>query len=219
MGMLSDEQKEYLRKELKEKLRDEVRLVVFTQEMECQFCKETREIAEDLATVAGQIKVEKHDFEKDAEKARELGIEKIPATAIMGRKDYGIRFYGVPSGYEFRSLIDAIVDVSRGGTSLSQETKKRLAEIREPVHIQVFVTPTCPYCPRAVRLAHQMAIESEYVRADMVEVVEFPHLAQKYSVMAVPKIVINEEVEFTGAVPEPHFLNYVLHAIEKAPHS
>ncbi len=82
----------------------------------------------------------------------------------------------------------------------------------KPVHIQVFVTLTCPYCQMAVQLAHRMAMESTLITSDMVEATEFTHLAHKYNVAAVPKIVINETTEFEGAFPEQEFLKYVMRA-------
>ncbi|MDL5504128.1 MAG: thioredoxin family protein, partial [Candidatus Methanoperedens sp.] len=109
----------------------------------------------------------------------------------VGKIDYGIRYYGVPAGYELAVLIDTIIDVSKGKTSLSDALKTKLAEIKKPVHLQVFVSPTCPYCPKAARTAHQFAIENENIRSDVIETIEFPYLVQKYSVMGVPHIVIN----------------------------
>jgi glutaredoxin-like protein len=103
--------------------------------------------------------------------------------------------------------------VSGGESGLSQETKETVAGINTPVHIQVFVTPTCPYCPGAVRLAHQLALESDLITADMVEAIEFPHLANKYDVMGVPRTVINEDVHIEGAAPEPMLLEQLLHAV------
>jgi len=208
--MISDSDGEHLRSYLDQRMIDDVRLVLFTQEMECTFCKETRQIAELLSSLSRKVRLEVYDFIKDAERAKELQVDKIPALIPIGGKDYGIRFYGMPSGYEFISLVDAIIDASRGTTNLSEKTKGIVKTLNQPVHIQVFVTPTCPYCPRAVRLAHQLAVESDYVRADMIESVEFPQLAQRYSVMAVPKIVMNEKVEFVGALPEDHFVEHLL---------
>jgi glutaredoxin-like protein len=188
-------------------------MVVFSQEVPCLFCKETELVANELAEISPKIKVEKHDFVKDMMKAKELRIDKIPAIAVIGKKDYGVRFYGIPSGYEFNSLVGAILDVSRAESGLSQKTKEALKLIDNSVHIQVFVTPTCPLCPAAVRLAHRLAIESDMIWADMVESTEFVPLAQKYSVTGVPKIVINEKFEFNGAVPEDLFVMHVMHAL------
>ncbi|MGD2144249.1 MAG: thioredoxin family protein [Anaerolineae bacterium] len=179
-----------------------VRLVMFTQDFECQYCAETRQIAEEVAELSDQITVEVRDFVADKEKAEELGVDKIPAIAVIGGEDYGIRFYGIPSGYEFTSLLEAIQMVAAGRSELDQRTLESLSELSEPVHMQVFVTPTCPYCPQAVVLAHQMAMASPMVRADMVEAQEFPHLAMKHQVMGVPRTVINESVHIEGASPQ-----------------
>ncbi|MCS4541999.1 MAG: thioredoxin family protein [Euryarchaeota archaeon] len=103
--------------------------------------------------------------------------------------------------------------VSIGTTNLSERTKDRLKSINKPIHIQVFVLPTCPHCPKAVRLAHQLATESDFIRADVIEATEFPHLAHKYNVMGVPKIVINEIIEFAGAIPEDHFIEHIMLAL------
>jgi glutaredoxin-like protein len=213
MALIPQKERDILTKQFSEKLVNEVRLVVFSQEVPCLFCKETELVVTELAEISPKIKVEKYDFVKDMMKAKEFRIDKIPAIAVIGKKDYGVRFYGIPSGYEFNSLVGAILDVSRAESGLSQKTKDVLKLIDNSVHIQVFVTPTCPLCPAAVRLAHRLAIESDMIWADMVESTEFVPLAQKYSVTGVPKIVINEKFEFNGAVPEDLFVMHVMHAL------
>lgn len=213
MALIPQKERDILTKQFSEKLVNDVRLVVFSQEVPCLFCKETELVANELAEISPKIKVEKYDFVKDMMKAKEFRIDKIPAIAVIGKKDYGVRFYGIPSGYEFNSLVGAILDVSRAESGLSQKTKDVLKLIDNSVHIQVFVTPTCPLCPAAVRLAHRLAIESDMIWADMVESTEFVPLAQKYSVTGVPKIVINEKFEFNGAVPEDLFVMHVMHAL------
>jgi glutaredoxin-like protein len=213
MALIPQKDRDILTKQFGEKLVNDVRLVVFTQETPCLFCKETELVVDELAELSPKIKVEKYDFVKDVVKAKEFRIDKIPAIAVIGNKDYGVRFYGIPSGYEFNSLVGAILDVSRGESGLSQKTKDVLKLMDNSVHIQVFVTPTCPLCPTAVRLAHRLAIESDMIWADMVESTEFVPLAQKYSVTGVPKIVINEKFEFNGALPEDLFVMHVMHAL------
>jgi glutaredoxin-like protein len=128
-------------------------------------------------------------------------------------RDYGIRYFGIPSGYEFSSLIEDIMMVSSGQSGLSAATKEVLANLEKPVHLQVFVTPTCPYCPQAVLLAHKLAFESDKVKADMVEAIEFPHLSMKYQVQGVPRTVINETVHQEGAAPEAMLLAKLKEAV------
>jgi len=210
MSMIPDDKKELIRKELQEKMQDPVRIVMFTQEFECRFCSDTRKLVEEVASLNDKITLEVFDFVTDESKTKEFGIEKIPALAIIGERDYGVRFYGIPYGYELQTLIEAIINVSQGKTNLSEKTKEILAEVNRPVHIQVFVSLTCHHCPVAASVAHKLAIESDFVRADVIDSSEFPQLAQKYAVMGVPKIIINEKVEFVGAFSEDLFAEHVL---------
>lgn len=202
MALLNTE----IRKEVQAALADvtsPVTFKVFTQPFECQYCKETRELIQEVAALSDRLSVEVYDFEKDKALADSLGIDKVPAVAIVGKQDYGIRMFGIPSGYEFGSLIESIKLVSEGDSGLAPDTRKQIAQLKQPVTIQVFITPTCPYCPRAVMLAFQMAVESDLIQAHMVEVIEFPHLGNKYQVMGVPRTVIAETIHIEGAVPEP----------------
>jgi glutaredoxin-like protein len=134
---------------------------------------------------------------------------------LQGRAKGKVRYFGIPAGYEFSTLIEDILDVSRGTTNLSDTTREILATIDQDLHIQVFVTPTCPYCPRAARLAHKLAIENEHITADVVEVSEFVDMAQRYRVQGVPKTVVNDRIELVGALPEPRFMQQVFEALDK----
>jgi glutaredoxin-like protein len=187
-----------------------VKLLVFTQgeggAIECDLCSETRQLVEEVSQQSDKLSVEVLDFVRDAELAEAYQIDKIPAIAVLRGgeepKDYGIRLYGIPSGYEFSSLIEDILLVSRGKTELKHQTLQELAKIDRPVRIQVFVAPTCPYCPKAVVLAHQLAMASEWITADIVESMEFPHLANRYQVYGVQRTVINDVIHLEGALPE-----------------
>jgi len=212
MALLNDEVREQVREQLAD-LTGPVRMLMFTQEFECQYCAETRQLVEEVASLSDQVEAQIYDFVDDEDVAEEYGVDKIPAVAVMGEEDYGIRFYGIPSGYEFTSLLQAIQTVAGGEPELSEETQAYLSDLDEPVHLQVFVTPTCPYCPQAVVLAHHMALASPMVRADMVEAQEFPHLSTKYQVMGVPRTIINESTHIEGAAPEPMVLEKLQEAL------
>jgi glutaredoxin-like protein len=215
MAFINEAQQEKLKEQFKG-LDKNVKLIVFTQEMECQYCREARELMEEVSALSDKITLEVYDFVKDKEKVKEYNINKIPATVVEGEKDYGIRFYGIPAGYEFTTLVDDIAAVSKGDRGLSEETKTALGKLEKTAHIEVFVTLTCPYCPRTVELAHRLAIESELITADMVESAEFPALARKYKVMSVPKVVINGKAQFEGVLPEKDFVDNLMSAMEKS---
>jgi glutaredoxin-like protein len=210
MSLIPAERKEYLRIEFAEKLERPVKMVMFTQELECRYCTETRQLVQEVAGLNEKIKVEILDFVVNADKAREYGIDKVPAVAVVGERDYRVRFYGFPFGYEFQTLMEALVNVSRGRTDISDKTRELLREVKSPVHIQVFVTLTCPHCPVAAASAHKFAIENDLIKADVVDAGEFPQLALRYGVMGVPKTVINEKIEFIGVLPEDLFLEHVI---------
>jgi len=210
MSLIAEEHKEHIKSQLAENLINPVRLIMFTQELECQYCVQTKQLVYELAALNDKIQAEVHDFVADAELAKQYGVDKVPAIVLLGAKDYGIRFYGLPYGYEFQTLMSGLAIVSQGKTALSEETKAKIRSITTPVHIQVFVTLTCPHCPAAARMAHMFALENDLIRADAIDANEFPQLAIKYGIMGVPKIVVNEKVEFVGAVPENMFLEQVL---------
>jgi len=142
MPLLQDKDKEAVEGRFQGELVNPVKLVNFTQALECQFCAETRQLVEEVAALSDKIEVKVYNFAIDKEKVEEYEVDKIPAIAILGGKDYGVRYYGIPSGYEFSSLIEDIIDISKKEVELLPATREALAEITEPVHFQVFVTPT-----------------------------------------------------------------------------
>jgi glutaredoxin-like protein len=196
-----------------ERLKQPVQILYFTQQFACPACRDQEELLKEVAGHSKKLKVEVYDFLKDATRAAEYGIDKIPATVVRGDKDYGIRFYGLTAGYEFSTFIQAVLMISEGKSGLPKGFETLVASINEPVHIQVMTTLTCPYCPQAVHVAHQMAFINNNIRADMVDAAEFPALSQRYEVGGVPKTIINEVHSFEGALPMEAFYLQVLKAI------
>jgi alkyl hydroperoxide reductase subunit AhpF len=142
MGLVDEDTAAQLKLEFA-RLVNPVRLAVFTQALADPEAEQVRRLVEELAALDPRLSVESRNFVLDQERVRELGIQRIPAVAVMGaEKDYGIRFYGLPTGYEFGTLVDAILDVSSGDSGLSPETRQALQTLTKPVHIQVFSTPT-----------------------------------------------------------------------------
>jgi glutaredoxin-like protein len=141
VAILRDADREAIRKELAG-LTGPVKLVNFTQELECQYCKETNQIVREVAELSDKITVETYNFVTDKEIVDKFKIDKIPATVVMGAEDRGIRFYGIPSGYEFVSLLEDIKMASAGVSGLQPQTREVLGRLKKPLHIQVFVTPT-----------------------------------------------------------------------------
>jgi glutaredoxin len=113
--------------------------------------------------------------------------------------------------------MEAIDLMSKGDSGLSPESRKKLKALAAPVNLQVFVTPTCPYCPHAVITAFRMAMESDRVTASMVEATEFPQLSNKYEVSGVPHTVIGDSLQpMVGAYPEAAAVEMVIAAAQGA---
>jgi glutaredoxin-like protein len=214
MSLIKEQQQKQL-KDIFKKLENKIKLVYFTQEMECPFCKEARELLQDVSSLSdGKITLEIYDFVADKDMVNRYGIDKIPATVVEGQKDYGIRFFGIPAGYEFTSLINSILLASKGESGLSDETKELLKKLKDPVRIQVYITLTCPYCPKAVELAHRLAVESDLITGEMIETSEFPTYMQKYNIMSVPRVIINDKVDFEGTLTEKEFVENLMKVLE-----
>lgn len=222
MAIISAEDATQLREIFAQQLTRDVTLVHYTQResriivpgvVPCATCRDNLQLLDELVALDDHLRLETHDFKAEADLAASAGIDKIPATVVRGA-DGGerARFFGVPAGYEFTTLLEDILEVGGAGSQLSPQSASALAGLEGDVHIQVFVTPTCPYCPAAVRMGHALALASEKVTADMVMSTEFPHVSQRYGVMAVPKVVINETRAFEGALPEDQFVQQVVAA-------
>ncbi len=208
MKLLNQEtQKEII--EILKEMKDPVKIILFIKDQDCMYCNEVKQLLVELKELSEKIELEIYNLDFAKEKAEYYNIDKAPAIVIENEKDFGIRFYGIPSGYEFGSLLQDIVYISKKETELSDTTKNFIKTLNKPLHIQVFVTPTCPYCPRAVLMAHQFALESDLITADMIEATEFPELSNKYKVFGVPKIVVNDKVHIEGAVPESVFISKI----------
>jgi len=142
MALMTEEVASQLKDEFAQ-LVNPVRLAVFSQALADPESEQVRRLVEELAATSPLLSVESYNFVLDKEKVDGLRIARIPAVAVLGKeKDYGIRFYGLPSGYEFGTLVEAILDVSRGDSGLSEPTRAAIKELTQPVHIQVFSTPT-----------------------------------------------------------------------------
>ncbi len=209
--MLTEKDREIIKKRLEE-MENPVKILLFSQRINCEFCEPTEELIKEVVELSPKLSVEIISPLENEELSKKYGIDKIPAIGLVGERDYGIRFFGIPAGYEFATLLESIILVSKGKTKFKSSNREKIKEINVPLKIQVFVTPSCPYCPSAVLLANQAAMENSNISAFGVEVSEYPEMASLYKIASVPKTVINDALEFVGAVSEDQFVEYLLQA-------
>ena len=141
MTMLSDRDRQTVQKEF-ESLTSPVKLTVFSQELGSDTCRDTELLVREVVNCSEKLSMQVANLVLEREKADAYGVDRVPAIVVEGAEDYGIRFYGLPGGYEFSNLIDAVVVASSGQPALSAETGEALAKVTTPIHIQVFTTPT-----------------------------------------------------------------------------
>lgn len=214
--VLSEKDKEGVRKIL-EPVQRPVKILFFRDSSpRCQYCDVIEELLADIQSVNGNVLYEVLDA--NSEEAKRYGVNGGPV--LLFEEKPNIRYRGIPSGHEFPAFLEDIVAVARGSVEITAAAAKKLARIQEPLQVLVFVTPTCPYCPLAVRVAHHFAYVNDRILAEAVEAIEWSELADRYRVSAVPKIVVidpetgRDLVEWEGAVPEDVFADYLLHALE-----
>ncbi|MBN2219623.1 MAG: thioredoxin family protein [Kosmotogaceae bacterium] len=201
-------------KEVFSSMEGSVKALLFKSEKNCDYCSTAEQMLQELSEIEGKISYEVHDLA--SETAAKYGIELAPSMVLLNPEgdDKGVRFLGIPAGHEFGTLLQDIVSFSKGAISdLSKDSIKRIETINSPVDIKVFVTTTCPYCPKAVLTAHNIAMVNKNITAYMVEANEFQEMSKKFGVSSVPQIVINDKVTFVGAYPEGQFVDQVMKAI------
>jgi glutaredoxin-like protein len=209
---LNEKDRNFLVQRFGNELVDPVKIILFTQSINCEYCPETEQLLKELAETSQKIQLEIKNFAVDKSDVEKYKIDKIPAILVGNER---IRYFGIPAGYEFAALIEDIIEVSRKVSFLTPASQQKILSIKVPINIKVFVTPTCPYCPRMVKYAHSAALLNENIYAEMIEATEFPDLASQYSVYGVPKTIINEKIEIEGAVPEDYFVSELLRAAEE----
>lgn len=212
MALLSEKDRQTVRGHLAV-IEEPVRLLFFTQTIGApETALIARQVLDEIVSLNDLVTLEEVNVVLEQDRAREYGIEQIPATVLLkGTQDTRIRFLGAPAGYEFMSLIEAVILAGTNDSGLTPDSRALVAQhVTSPLEIQVFVTPTCPHCPRAVTLAHRLAIESPFIRASCVEATEFMDLSRKFRVTGVPKTIVNDSIEILGALPEDEFVRTVV---------
>lgn len=212
MSLLSERDRQTVQTHLAG-LTHDVTLLFFTQTIGApESVIIARQIVDEVASLSDRVSVEEVNLVLDRERSAQFGVDRTPTIALLkDGVDTRMRFVGAPAGYEFSSLVESIVLAGTDDSGLTEESKQLIAEkATGPTDIKVFVTPTCPHCPRAVTLAHRMAVESPNISATCVEASEFHDLSRQFRVTGVPKTVASSGAEILGALPEELFVRGVL---------
>jgi glutaredoxin-like protein len=214
MALLSEQDRQTVRGHLAV-IEEPVRLLFFTQTFGApDSVRVAKQVLDEIVSLSELLTLEEVNFVLEQDRTHQYGVEQIPTIVLLrGDQDTRIRFLGAPAGYEFMSLIEAVILAGTNDSGLTPDSRALVAEhVTTPLAIQVFVTPTCPHCPRAVTLAHRLAVESPLITASCVEATEFMDLSRRFRVTGVPKTIVNESIEILGALPEDQFVRTVVGA-------
>lgn len=196
-------------------MKESVTIRVFSTKDHCLLCNEMLDLVEQVGKLSDKITIKHCDCNENDPEMKKYGITDHPALAIEGDEDYGIRFYGVPAGKEFTTLIESIMLVSSKDPILAPEIKEMLKKLQKDINLKVFVTLQCPYCPAMVLRAHKLALASDKVSAEMIEASQFVELASKFDIFGVPNTIINNgKGSVEGLVTEDVLVKAIFQALE-----
>ena len=214
MGLLSEEDKKYLKEEFEKTLKREVEILFFgEQEKKSQYSMQTKELLEEVVALNDNLSLTLKNC-NDTHEMESEGLSLCPSIKIKSERSGFINFYVIPGGHEFTSFVEAINDMGSDNLSLPDDAIEALKKINEPVDIKVFITHGCPYCPGAVRNAHQFSLVNEKIKGSMVDANHFGKLSMKHGVSSVPHIIVNDKFGFVGNMPSNLFLNKIKEALK-----
>jgi glutaredoxin-like protein len=221
--MIPLREQEYIQQHFAEQLEGRVKIDYFTQRAsqlivpgreQCATCEETRTFLEEVAALSDKITLTVRELADEPEEAKKLKIDKVPGIVIRGPVNRALRYFGLPAGNEFPAFIEAIVLASKQHVDLAPEVAKQLKRLKDDMSVVVYVTPTCGYCPSMVRSAYRLALSSAKLGASVVEIGQFPRIAQQLGIRAVPFTVINDRSAIPGAMDEAALLEAIMKVAE-----
>ena len=210
MGKLFNEEVASQIKGVLAQMKNEITIKLFI-DGKCDTCLETKQLLEETKTLSDKINLVVHEINESKEEAEKYDITLTPTFIILDDKGTysGVRFSGFPGGYEINSFVSSLLEMSGLRHEFPQEVVDRVAKIKEPIDIKVFVTLGCPHCPGAVETAHRLAMLNSNIKATMIESQTFMELARIHKVSSVPKIVFNDALDLLGNQPVEAFLDEI----------
>ena len=221
--IIPEKETQAIKEKLAEDLKKSVRLTLFV-EPEATLAvpgrpptlnKETKQLVEEIVALSDKISLTAIDPAQETDVSQQFGVDKVPAIVLDADSNHNMRFFGFPGGFEFATFLQSMIMASQGKSGLSLDAKLALAKIDRDIQVQVFTTPTCPHCPTVAAMAMAMALENPYIKAEVIESTEFPHLVAKYQISGVPTVILSDTFMFVGAEPEESFVDAVMQTYNK----
>ena len=172
---------------------------------------ELRDLILDIADLDERVNAEVYNKGENVEVENKIHADKYPVVALLDsdKKYSGVKFHGVPGGHELNSFILAIYNLGSAGQQISEETLNNIKKIDKDINIKVCVSLSCHLCPDVVVSSQRIAIENEKVQAEMIDISNFKEIKDKFKVMSVPAIIVNDEQIYFGAKKIDEIINLI----------
>lgn len=215
---MSSQQLNQLRRTFRKDLKAPVKLLLITRTpspisipgRDCPSCAQTRQLLEEVAAASPKLELEVIDFYGESQAAGDLSVARIPAILIGSDDPPRMVFYGIPLAHQMAAIVETIRAVSRGTSSLQNDTRRQLRRINRQMRMQVMVTPEDQASAEAAYLAFAMARESSCLYAEAVQLRDFPTLARSLGIQGVPTVILNDFHRLTAPVNESTLVERIM---------
>jgi glutaredoxin-like protein len=188
--------------------------IVVPGRTECRYCEEVGQALAEIAALHPRVTLTIHEFAEAQADAEKLGVRRVPCTVIRGQANRALRYYGPPGGHQFANFIETIIMSSRADVAIGRDASVALKKLREPARVSVFVTPACEYSAVVANTAFRMALAQASVKAEVVEISEFPELVQRFAITATPTTIIDGRMALRGLIDETQLATQILRTAE-----
>lgn len=213
MAQITGEHRSFMEKEF-QKLTEAVKINVHLPAGKCESCDELKELINEIAEATDHIQVSFIEEDSAEDGGYNYIVDRLPALAVLDKEgnSRNIIYYGIPSMNIFNSLISLITMQSTGSIDLDEEAMAKVKEM-EGAEIQLFVTLNTPRASETIDVTSRFAMLNDGIHTSVVELIEFPEMAERYQVLGVPKTIVNEEIKFTGAYTATELLEIIANKI------
>ncbi|MGA1821294.1 MAG: thioredoxin family protein [Thermoplasmatota archaeon] len=213
MAQITGEHRSFMEKEF-QKMSEAVKINVHLPAGKCETCDELKELINEIAEATDHLQVSFIEEDSAEDGGYNYIVDRLPAVAVLDKegKSRNIIYYGLPSANLFHSLISLITMQSTGNVDMDEENIEKVKGL-EGAEIQLFVTPNTPKASETIDVASRFAMLNDEIHTSVIELIEFPEMAERYQVLGVPKTIVNEEIKFTGAYDAGELLEIIINKI------
>lgn len=185
--------------------------VVLIKDPEIAKSIQMEEFLSEISSLSDKIEFQSLNKNENLELEKKIDAERFPTIAFFDQDNNfkGVKFSTLPGGHELNSFILALYNIAGAGQKISEESKKKIDSISTPHRIKIGVTLSCSRCPESVQSAQRIAIENSNLDVEVIDVFTFPKFREKFEIMSVPAIIIDDKLAGFGQKNIEQFLDLI----------